>query len=226
MNLIDRAAYFNEWTHKSPKTKVIFGLGALIVSLFLANWIGHIILFLLLTGLILFGAKIRPEIYIRLLKLPVFFLSLSFITILLSISKNPQDYLFSFNIGSFFIGVTQEGLDTSIMVFFRAMAGIASMYFIALTTPITQLVSVFKWLRMPMVFLEMLILIYRFITLFMEEFQEMQVGIDIKNGSRTKYLQLKSTATLGFVLFRRVMDSYEDWNIVLEMKLYNGNFYF
>lgn len=226
MNAIDRASYFNEWTNKSPKAKVFFGLGALVLSLFLQNSIYHLVLFIFLSGLLLFGARISGKIYFKLLKLPFIFLILSFITILLSVGKEEGDFLLSLKLGIYFVGITKAGLETSILVFFRALAGIASMYFIALTTPITQLVGVFKWLKMPTVFLEMLILIYRFITLFMEEFEEMQVGIDIKNGSRTKFLQLKSTATLGYVLFRRVMDSYQDWNTVLEMKLYDGNFYF
>lgn len=226
MNLIDRAAYFNRWTDKSPKVKVFFGLGALVLSLFLNRPIFHIILFVLISGALIFGAGISPKLYYRLLKIPLFFLIISFGTIILSLGKDPGDFLYFLRLGPYLVGITQAGLSTSLMVFFRSLAGIGSMYFIALTSPISQLVSVFKWMRMPMVFLEMLVLIYRFITLFMEEFEEMQVGIDIKQGGRTRWTQLRSTATLAFVLFRRVMDSYKDWNTALEMKLYDGNFYF
>ena len=94
-----------------------------------------------------------------------------------------------------------------------------------LTTPFNQLIFIFKKLQLPDVVLEISMLMYRFIFIFMEEVadirtsQELRFGyINLKNGYR-------SFGLLVNMLFKRMMIRYDEMSIALDMKLYDGTFY-
>lgn len=225
MNIIDRTSNFNAWTNKSPKAKVLFGLGALLLALIINNVYFHIFQIVFISSLILFGAKVSHRVYLKLLAIPLGFLVLSIITIIFSVSEDLSLFYKAIPIKQVYLGITVAGLQMGAELFFRALAAIISTYFISTTTPMTQFIQVMKAWHVPQVLLEMMVLTYRFITIFIEHFNRMQVAIEVKGGARTRWLQVKNNANLGYGLFRSVMDSYETWKLALDVKLYNGNFY-
>ncbi|MVO73072.1 cobalt ECF transporter T component CbiQ, partial [Paeniclostridium sordellii] len=75
------------------------------------------------------------------------------------------------------------------------------------------------------VLIELMILTYRFIFIFLEEIKDIYKSQQLKFG----YINLKnsynSTALLIKVLFFRMMKKYEDMSITLDIKLYDGKFH-
>lgn len=145
--------------------------------------------------------------------------------ILLTFSKDKEVLLYSIKIGSLYIGVSNESIISSTHLFFRALSCLTCIYFIMLTTPFNQLIFVFKKLHLPDIVLEISMLMYRFIFIFMEEVADIRKSQELRFG----YINLKngynSFGLLVNMLFKRMMIRYDEMSIALDMKLYDGTFY-
>ncbi|MFR5133425.1 MAG: cobalt ECF transporter T component CbiQ [Terrisporobacter sp.] len=187
--IIDDYAYKNKLYKVNPNKKFIIGMLLLILSLINPfNYISLLII-ALMSFVIVVIAKIELKDYLHFIKIPLTFLIISIIMILLNFSHNKEIFLYSIKIGNLYVGVTNESLKSAIHLFFRALSCLTCIYFIMLTTPFYQLIFVFKKLHLPDVVLEISMLMYRFIFIFMEEVsdirksQELRFGyINLKNG--------------------------------------------
>lgn len=222
---IDKYAYSNDLTRINPMIKFTFGTTLLLMAIIIENIYINISIIVLLAMMIIFVAKINARRYMGLFLIPSSFLVLSIITILISFSKNNLPFIYSLHIGNIYAGITHESLSFSIKLVLRTLACLSSTYFIALSIPMNQLIVVFKILKVPMVIIEMIILIYRFANIFINEYRDMQTAIELKFGFRGLKNSYHSVSLLVSLLFMKMMKSYEELNTSLEVKNYNGNFY-
>jgi len=223
--IIDDYAYRNKLSKVNPNMK--FAIGMLLLILSLINPYNYISLLVIgIMSFVIVGiAKIEFKDYIHFIKIPLVFLILSIIMILLNFSKDKESLLYSINIGSLYIGVSNESIVSSTRLFFRALSCLTCIYFIMLTTPFNQLIFVFKKLHLPDIVLEISMLMYRFIFIFMEEVADIRKSQELRFG----YINLKnaynSFGLLVNMLFKRMMIRYDEMSIALDMKLYDGTFY-
>ncbi len=223
--IIDDYAYKNKLSKVNPNMK--FAIGMLLLILSLINPYNYISLLVIgIMSFVIVGiAKIELKDYIHFIKIPFVFLILSIIMILLNFSKDKESLLYSINIGSLYIGVSNESIISSTRLFFRALSCLTCIYFIMLTTPFNQLIFVFKKLHLPDIVLEISMLMYRFIFIFMEEVADIRKSQELRFG----YINLKnaynSFGLLVNMLFKRMMMRYDEMSIALDMKLYDGTFY-
>lgn len=223
--IIDDYAYKNKLSKVNPNMK--FAIGMLLLILSLINPYNYISLLVIgIMSFVIVGiAKIEFKDYIYFIKIPLVFLILSIIMILLNFSKDKESLLYGINIGSLYIGVSNESIVSSTRLFFRALSCLTCIYFIMLTTPFNQLIFVFKKLHLPDIVLEISMLMYRFIFIFMEEVSDIRKSQELRFG----YINLKngynSFGLLVNMLFKRMMIRYDEMSIVLDMKLYDGTFY-
>ena len=169
--IIDDYAYKNKLYKVNPNKKFIIGMLLLILSLINPfNYISLLII-ALMSFVIVVIAKIELKDYLHFIKIPLTFLIISIIMILLNFSHNKEIFLYSIKIGNLYVGVTNESLKSAMHLFFRALSCLTCIYFIMLTTPFYQLIFVFKKLHLPDVVLEISMLMYRFIFIFMEDFK-------------------------------------------------------
>lgn len=223
--IIDDYAYKNKLSKVNPNMK--FAIGMLLLILSLINPYNYISLIIIaIMSLVIVGiAKIELKDYIHFIKIPLVFLIISIIMILLTFSKDKEVLLYSIKVGSLYIGVSNESIISSIHLFFRALSCLTCIYFIMLTTPFNQLIFVFKKLHLPDIVLEISMLMYRFIFIFMEEVADIRKSQELRFG----YINLKngynSFGLLVNMLFKRMMIRYDEMSIALDMKLYDGTFY-
>ncbi|WP_200804889.1 cobalt ECF transporter T component CbiQ [Anaerosalibacter sp. Marseille-P3206] len=223
MLVIDKYAYTNKIVNVNPMAKFIFAIGALILAVGLNNFYLNIIIFLIMFLSTTVVAKIPIKNYLKLYLIPSVFLIISILTIL--ISKSSLDvFIWSIRIGKSFIGIKSESLNEVIIIIARVFASISSTFFIALTIPINQLIVVFKKLRVPGNVVELIILIYRSIFIFLEEMMEIYNIQEMKFGYCGMKNSYRSLGLLIKCLFVRVLQKYEDMVISLETKLYDGEF--
>nr|WP_296107523.1 cobalt ECF transporter T component CbiQ [uncultured Terrisporobacter sp.] len=223
--IIDDYAYKNKLYKVNPNKKFIIGMLLLILSLINPfNYISLLII-ALMSFVIVVIAKIELKDYLHFIKIPLTFLIISIIMILLNFSHNKEIFLYSIKIGNLYVGVTNESLKSAIHLFFRALSCLTCIYFIMLTTPFYQLIFVFKKLHLPDVVLEISMLMYRFIFIFMEEVSDIRKSQELRFG----YINLKngynSFGLLVSMLFKRMMIRYDEMSIALDMKLYDGTFH-
>ena len=223
--IIDDYAYKNKLYKLNPNIK--FAIGMLLLILSLINPYNYISLLIigLMSFVIVAIAKIEFKDYIYFIKIPLVFLIISIVMILLNFTKNQESLLYSVKIGNLYIGISNESMVSAIHLFFRSLSCLTCIYFLMLTTPFNQLIFVFKKLHLPDVVLEISLLMYRFIFIFMEEVadikksQELRFGyINFKNG-------YNSFGLLVNMLFKRMMIRYDEMSIALDMKLYDGEFH-
>ena len=223
--IIDDYAYKNKLYKVNPNKKFIIGMQLLILSLINPfNYISLLII-ALMSFVIVVIAKIELKDYLHFIKIPLTFLIISIIMILLNFSHNKEIFLYSIKIGNLYVGVTNESLKSAMHLFFRALSCLTCIYFIMLTTPFYQLIFVFKKLHLPDVVLEISMLMYRFIFIFMEEVSDIRKSQELRFG----YINLKngynSFGLLVSMLFKRMMIRYDEMSIALDMKLYDGTFH-
>lgn len=223
--IIDDYAYKNKLYKVNPNKKFIIGMLLLILSLINPfNYISLLII-ALMSFVIVVIAKIELKDYLHFIKIPLTFLIISIIMILLNFSHNKEIFLYSIKIGNLYVGVTNESLKSAMHLFFRALSCLTCIYFIMLTTPFYQLIFVFKKLHLPDVVLEISMLMYRFIFIFMEEVSDIRKSQELRFG----YINLKngynSFGLLVSMLFKRMMIRYYEMSIALDMKLYDGTFH-
>lgn len=223
--IIDDYAYKNKLYKLNPNVK--FAIGMLLLTLSLINpynYISLLIIFLM-SFVIVVVAKIEFKDYVYFIKIPLIFLVISILMILLNFTNNKELLLYSIKIGNLYIGISTESIMSSTHLFFRSLSCLTCIYFIMLTTPFNQLIFVFKKLHLPDVVLEISLLMYRFIFIFIEEVADIKKSQELRFG----YINLKngynSFGLLVNMLFKRMMIRYDEMSIALDMKLYDGTFH-
>lgn len=225
MLLIDKYAYTNKLKNFNPMAKVCFAMGILILALINSNIYTYLAIIGVMVLITVVIAGIPFKQYLKMLLIPSGFLIVSVITILISISKDTSIFIYSIKLGRIFLGVTKSSVSTSSILFLRSISCITAAYFLSLTVPMNQQIIVFKKLKVPKTVLEMIILIYRFIFIFLEEYKEIHTAQNLRFGYVNIKKSYKSLSLLIRVLFVRVMKRYEDMTISLESKLYKGEFH-
>lgn len=222
---IDNCAYLNNIKDVNPLIKLGITSIGVIASMLTQNAKIHILIMLFMTALIIFIARVDVKLYIRCLKIPMFFLVLGIGLNLINISFENKDYIFNVNILGLYIGTTKFAVKSSINILLRAMSCIISIYFLILTTPFNQLIIVLKKLYIPHTLIELMILIYRFIFIFIEESEEIYKSQQLKFGYTNLKTSYNSMSLLIKTLFFRMMRRYEDMSTSLDIKLYDGKFH-
>lgn len=225
MLVIDKYAYTNALRDVDPYKKVLASTFFLILSLIIKNVyiLTSIIIFMSLSLVVL--AKIELRKYLRLLCIPLGFLFLSILVTLVSISTNKGNLLHSVEFLNLYIGVSSESIDTSIHILFRSISCLVCVYFCMLTTPFNQLIYIMKKIHLPNTFVELSMLTYRFIFIFLEEFTEIYKSQELRFGYTNIKNSYRSLGLLTNLLYNRLMQRYEDMCVSLDMKLYDGEFH-
>ena len=130
-----------------------------------------------------------------------------------------------FTVGSTYIGLSKFGLINALKIMSRSIACLTCVYFLMLTTPFNQLIKVFKKMHIPDNVIEIAMLIYRFIFIFLEEVQEIYKSQEMKLGYMGMRNSYNSLGLLLNMLYKRMMKRYEDMSIALDMKLFDGKFH-
>ena len=225
MLIIDKYAYTNSLSEKNPYIKTIFSILFLIISLIIENPVYQIAIIATMSIIILSTSKMGISEYLKLLSIPLIFMIMSILAIIISISTEKIDMLTYFTIGSTYIGISKFGLYSALKILARSISCLTCVYFLMLTTPFNQLIQVFKKLHIPDNVIEIAMLIYRFIFIFLEEVHEIYKSQEMKMGYMGMKNSYNSLGLLVNMLYKRMMKRYEDMSISLDMKLFDGKFH-
>ncbi|RBP41568.1 cobalt ECF transporter T component CbiQ [Garciella nitratireducens] len=225
MLIIDKYSYINELRKYSPIVKFYFAIGLMSFGMIMNHYILYGIIFLVNFILITKGAKIPVNKYIKFLCIPFSFLFLGMIPLLLSFGKETTQFIFSINIKRMYFGITKQGIQEAILLLFRSLSCISCTFFLILTTPMNDLVRIFQKHRIPFLVIELMVLMYRFIFILLEEFHNLIIAQDLKLGYINIKSSYRSVSILVVCLFHRVMDRYQCLQYSLEARGFNGKFY-
>lgn len=136
----------------------------------------------------------------------------------------PGETVASVSILRFTINFTDAGVSFALLVFARSTAALFLMFSFAVSTPVPHLANALKKLKLPDVFVEMMVLIYRYTFLLMESAESMHLAAECKFGYYGYKRSLKTTSRLAVGVFMRALDTAEKGQVILQCRNYRGDF--
>lgn len=204
--LLDSYAYNNRWRQIHPAEKGLLTLCCLIAALVSRSVIVPVGILALMSGLILIGAGIPLRVYLRLLSVPLVFLLIG--TLTLSVSFSGGDIpLGEIPLLHLPLALSYAGIDQATMALSRSLGAVSALYFLALTTPMTEIIGLLRRLGVPALLLELMLLAYRHIFIFLENVRQTRLAQSARLGYSSIGNGWRSLAALGGTLllktFRR-----------------------
>lgn len=221
---IDKLAYENALIKARPSIKVGMSILLLMLSIIINNNYFKLLIIILNFLICIALARIPFLEYLKLYKIPLAFIALALLTMLVSIGESQKKMLVSFEVLDRYVGISEEGFISARDTFFRSISAISSTYTLILTTPINQLIKFLQAINIPSIITEQLILIYRFINVFLEELEKMKIAMELKQGYVNKKSWINSISLISSSLFIKIMESYKDYSLTLELKHFDGDF--
>ncbi|CAB3390630.1 cobalt ECF transporter T component CbiQ [Kyrpidia spormannii] len=222
MSPVDRWAHANRWRRLHPLQKTVFAAALGGSAFVFPTPVAAIIP--VIAGLFLrYGAGIPIRAFLRFMALPLSFLSLGAIPLLVQVQPSGFPLVWSMDgIPGWWIGVNGEGVRTAVTVWVRALAVTSSMYVLALTTPVPDLVDMLRRLNVPEILLEVMHLMYRYLFILMEMAQQTYVAQSSRLGYRSWSRSLSSLGRLGAALAVKSRLEVEDLYRALISRGYRG----
>lgn len=212
----------NSW---NPHLKFWYSMVLIVLGIILSNIYISISIVFICGFITIFLGKISLKKYIDFFKVPIIFLLISVAVININFSKNITDFYY-FNIGDLYIYTTDENIKKSCILFWRALSGVSSMYMLALSTPLNEIIYVMKKARTPKIIIELMYLVYRFIFIMRDSYKSMRKSIESRLGFRdyrTSLLSFGKIISNILIVSLRKSNSFYD---SMESRCYKGEIRF
>ena len=166
----------------------------------------------------------RPGTVLHFMKVPLAFLVIGCLTIVLRPLGAEEPALWAvWLFGRFRWGISGAYLRMGLMVFCKAMGAISAMYFLALNTPMTDLVLALERLHVPKLLVELMELIYRFIFVLMDAAGRIRVAQESRLGYGSFRKSLDHMGGLVSLVFLRAWRKGDKVYTALESRGYDGS---
>lgn len=219
---IDSYSYINRMSKIHPVEKLLFAIMTMLLCFWFDRYTNLLVVFMMFI-IIVYIAKIPYKVYIKLILIPFSFLIISVLTIVINVLDDKSVAIISIKVFGAFIGITSDGINTAFNLTSRTLALVSCLYFLTLTTPITDIVDVLEKIKIPMLFLELTQITYRLIFVLLNAAKEIYISQD----SRLGYSKVKNGyRSLGFLISSLFVKSYRDSQnlyLALEARGYKGD---
>lgn len=220
---IDRYAYTNRMAGLDPGVKLSICAAAILPPMIVESHFLNGAIFLMMLGAITIVGGIPLGFYLRMLLVPIGFLVLGFAGIAFSLSME-DTFFWSVGVGPYHLGVTRESLEMGLLTVSRSSAVISGTFFLVLTTSADSIMRSLWKSPIPKVLLEIAMLTYRSIFIFMEEAAAISHAQEMRHGHDNMRKSYLSWSLLVKELLKRVITRYDSMVIALECRNYNGQF--
>lgn len=221
MIVIDKLCYYSRLRYVNVCEKLLYALITLLLCVVSRSILIGVIVFTVNGILTVRKGGIPLSRYGRLMLLPLAFLFLSTFAIIINVSKVPLD-AYAIPIGSFYITGSRTSLLFGTQLILTALASVSCLYFLSLSTPVTDILTALRKLRCPEIVIELMLLIYRFIFVLTELASSMTTAQNCRLGNRDFCTSCKSFGALGSTLFIRAMKKSGALYDAMESRCYDG----
>lgn len=219
---IDYYAYCSALRDWNSNFKVLFGVFALISVIGFNTILVSIstLIFMLILTVVIGG--IKWDDYFRLLLLPCTFILMSGIAIAVSFTK-VSDSIVTVKLFHMHLSVTREGVVLAIHTGLKAIGAVSALYMITLSTPMGEIIAVFRKMKVPVLILELMHLIYRYIFILSD------INKKQKDAARSRlgYVDLRTSfRTFGSEMANLLITSFKKADLyydAMEARGYEGD---
>lgn len=226
---LDAYAYTNHLKQIPPLQKLLFALTTLAIAL-LAHPLTQAAIFVWLNLWTIGYARIPIKVYGRVLGVVSIFLLTSLPALLINaialdeITAIQANSLGGLVIGNWYLFVSYSGLMQAMEIVVRSLACFSCLLFILFTIPFAELLSILRQCRFPPVLLDLLLLMYRFVFLFLDVATQLHLAQQARSGYCTRQRWMQSVALLAGQLVVRSLQRYQQFSLGLTARGFNGQF--
>lgn len=217
MTAIDRVAQTNTWSGRHPVDKLVLAGGLVLLAVALPPLPGAALVLAATLIIAVSGPRIDPADVLRLLMVPLTFILASGLVLAVSVRLTGAGP---------FLTVSAEGATTALAVSIRALAATAALLLLAMTTPIADLLALLRAMRVPAPLVEMVLLVYRFVSLVAAVAEGMRIAQVSRLGYAGFSHSVRSAGLLAAVLLPRSLDRAQRLQLGLEARAYQGELRF
>ena len=182
--LIEQCAYANRWRSVSPAAKGLFALGGFVAAFAARQPAIASAVAVLITLATVLGARVALKRFIRVALPPLGFLLLGCLSLAYSLD-------FSDETRGLVMRWLPSGWSPVEQLAARSCGALAALLFLALTTPMIDLIALFRRLKFPEVLLEIMVLCYRMLFVFSEALHDTRTAQSARLGYATARLTLQ-----------------------------------
>jgi cobalt/nickel transport system permease protein len=164
--------------------------------------------------------KIPIRFYTGLMLAPLVFAVMGSIVILFFFGSGNE--VFSISILTSNLSVNREGFNMAVVVISRTISGMSCLFFLALSTPIVELFSVIKTSRIPEPLIELSMLMYRYIFVFLDVAMNIKYAQTVRLGYKDFLSSIRSMSMLLSTLFIRSWEQGEKTYLSMNSRCYDG----
>lgn len=188
--LTEQSAYTNRWRQVSPVAKGLVSLSGMVAAFAAGSPRTALLIALILSLATVLGAGIPALRYLRVAAPALFFLLASSLSLLASLE-------FSHNL-TFGVSLTlaKSELPRIAQVCCRSLACLTALLFLALTTPLSDIISLLRRCKLPETLLDLMTLSYRTLFVLSEAVHETITAQSARLGYATLTLSLRSLGGL------------------------------
>lgn len=209
----------NPVTGIDARVKIVFALLALLVNLLSVNIFAPLgIAVLCLITLI----SIRIPLRLLMLRLAMP-LAMAGVVLVTQLFLNGVTPIFSIDLRLFRLTGYEEGLTRGLLIMSRVIGGVLVLLLFAMSTPVHELFRAARWFRTPRVFVELSLLIYRYIFVLLDEVAVMRSAQRVRLGYRGWRRSMSSATVLGGSLVLRAYDRAERVFEAMLVRGYGGD---
>ncbi len=219
---IDRHAYTNALARVSPTTKIFFAISMLVISVLSPISTIPIIIFIAVTLLIVFFAEIPARFYYNLLVYPLLVVLVSCVFIAFFFGYGQP--IAQIKLPWFTWSIYNNGVAMGASTFFRVLGALSAQYFLVLTTSMTDIFISLRRIHLPKALIEISLLIYRYIFVFMDVANKMVTAQTLRLGTQGWVKRIRSTSLLAGYLFIRSLEQGERTFVAMNARGYDGNY--
>jgi cobalt/nickel transport system permease protein len=220
---LDSVAQQSAFRHINTGTKLILALGSLILCLISPSPIVPLISGIVLSLVIIIPGRTSPRLYGELLLGPSIFTVMSIVVLLFLLGGG--DVIWRFNpVPWINLTITTGSLSQSTLVLFRVFGCSISMFFIVLTTPMTDLFNGMKRIGIPIELIDLMMIIYRYIFIVYAQAFEIWQAQVMRLGYSRPLEAVRSFSMLCGMLFISSWNAGEDLIHAMDCRCYDGVF--
>ena len=225
MLYIDTLSYNNKLKNISIMEKVLLTGGALLLAVASSSVITPMLIFVLMHS-VMFYAGIPVRYVTKMWMLPLPFIGTSLLTSIVSISPESLQFAASIQLGIYYVGITEGGIQMAKIVGCRSVAAISCMYALATTTPIAYLTNYLVKIPSLKAVGEIALLAYHFIFVVLETAESIYIAQQSRLGYRSWKSSFHAITMLAANLGTRTFLTSRNLYIALQSRNYNEQLVF
>lgn len=218
---IDQLAYRSGLRKVSAVEKTAYALMTLVICVAGRSLEAALMAFAANGFLVIRKGKVSLPRYGKMLLMPLVFLILGTGAVIVNISEIPLD-AFAIRLGGWYLTGSRAGIWKGLELGTVAMSAVSSMYFLAVSTPVTDVLGVLRKIRVPSLFLELMLLIYRFIFVLLGTAEGIMTAQKCRMGNRDLRTGIRSFGMMGSALFIRSVKRAGALYDSMEARCYDG----